>query len=1239
MATSLALGVILEKIASKDKDFRYMATSDLLSELQKDSFKTDAESEKKICAVVLKQLEDQSGDISSLAVKSLGPLVRKASAQRVVEILEGLCEKLIGSTKEHQRDVGSLALKMVVSDVSAGPAAQTVCKSLGPALIGYLARPDCKPEVETETLEILCELVAKFGSLMAEQHEKLAASLLSQLDSNRAGLRKRAMQCLAALAPCAADGLLAETCERVLQRLSAPGLKTDEARTYVQAVGGLARAAGYRFGPHLQKAVPLLSGFCADAREGDEELHEYGLQALEACVLRCPREVAPFLDGIVALSLKSLSYDPNYACDEDEDEGEGMEEDEEDEDDDDYDDYSDDEDLSWKVRRAAAKVVSAVCCTRPELLDSMYASASPVLIKRFGEREESVKLDVMGAYVDLVRQTAKSSRDGAPQHLLAPVVPALVPALVRQLKSKSPKTKVAVFGLLKEVVSSLPSALEGHLAQVVPGIERALADRSAGSNLKIEALIFTRLAMESHPPEAFQPHLDVLAPVVFASVNDRYYKVAAEAIRVCNAMVGVMRPSADAPATTAAPYISKMYAAVTSRLTSQDQDQEVKEVVISCTGLLVAQLGDNLTSELPACLPVLLERMRNEITRLVTVKAFTAILESPISMDLSPVLEPMASELTGFLRKANRTLRQVSLQALDPLLVRQAASLAPTTIESVVTEASALISDAELQLAGLALNLCSTALTTSPSSAGVVCQRALPAALALVQSALLQGSVLLALERFFAALVSSAGARVDFDTLLNSLMTAGRDSASGAGGTTKHHVSRSVGRCVAGLCSAGDGAAERAVSTASGLVARLRDANVPDSEKVLALLCVGEIGKRRDLSGMSELLGLLMGSLDMPREEVKSAASYALGGVTMGNVDKFLPLLITAIGEQPKHQYALLGALKEAIVPPGSEEGVAGLETKASDVEKIIPTLFSHAGSEEEGVRNVVAECLGRSALVAPQLVVPKLRESCSSGSAPVRATAAAGARFAVVSRPQSVDEALAPAMEGFMALVGDEDRHTRRSAVQLLTAAAHHKPRLVAALLPKLLPSLYEQTVIRQELIHIVDLGPFKHTVDDGLDLRKAAFECLEVMLESCTDCVEPGAYLQHLKSGLGDQYDVKMTSHLILQKVAGVSHFAPALLSTLDELVTPLEKTLLAKLKSDAVKQDIDRNEDLVRSALRAIDAIDRMSESEQSSRFVAFIEKTVTAGQMGAKFAAIRAETDSSDQASASASAMEF
>lgn len=57
--------------------------------------------------------------------------------------------------------------------------------------------------------------------------------------------------------------------------------------------------------------------------------------------------------------------------------------------------------------------------------------------------------------------------------------------------------------------------------------------------------------------------------------------------------------------------------------------QEVKECAISCMGLVISTFGDNLTGELPACLPVLVDRMGNEITRLTAVKVGFTVDVSP----------------------------------------------------------------------------------------------------------------------------------------------------------------------------------------------------------------------------------------------------------------------------------------------------------------------------------------------------------------------------------------------------------------------------------------------------------------------------------------------------------------------------------------------------------------------------------------------------------------------------------
>ena len=54
-----------------------------------------------------------------------------------------------------------------------------------------------------------------------------------------------------------------------------------------------------------------------------------------------------------------------------------------------------------------------------------------------------------------------------------------------------------------------------------------------------------------------------------------------------------------------------------------------------------------------------------------------------------------------------------------------------------------------------------------------------------------------------------------------------------------------------------------------------------------------------------------------------------------------------------------------------------------------------------------------------------------------------------------------------------------------------------------------------------------------------------------------------------LQDHYDVKMPCHLLLTKVA--SKAGSHVLAALDSLCKPLEKTLTARVKTDAVKQEV--------------------------------------------------------------------
>jgi len=301
-----------------------------------------------------------------------------------------------------------------------------------------------------------------------------------------------------------------------------------------------------------------------------------------------------------------------------------------------------------------------------------------------------------------------------------------------------------------------------------------------------------------------------------------------------------------------------------------------------------------------------------------------------------------------------------------------------------------------------------------------------------------------------------------------------------------------------------------------------------------------------------------------------------------------------------------------------SEQGVQILKPY---LPQILPMLFQHCESEEEGSRNVVAECLGKLSLVCPDDLLPQLLQRVRAPSAHARSTVVTAVKFSIIDQPHAVDSILVDRIGEFLELLKDVNIAVRRSSLLTLNYCAHHKPNLIRQVLPHYLPILYTETKIRPELIREVDLGPFKHKVDDGLDLRKAAFECMYTLLETSVDRLDLSQFVMNLADGLKDHYDIKMLCHLMIIRLA---HYAPAsLLEGLAALIEPLRTTVTTKVQDTAVKQQVERNEEMIRSALRAIVSILKIPNIEALAKWEEFVKGTVMVPPLLEKYQAVLAE----------------
>uniref|UniRef100_A0A8D3E1J1 TATA-binding protein interacting (TIP20) domain-containing protein n=1 Tax=Scophthalmus maximus TaxID=52904 RepID=A0A8D3E1J1_SCOMX len=1170
---------LLEKMTSTDKDFRFMATNDLMLELQKDSIKLDEDSERKVVTMLLKLLEDKNGEVQNLAVKCLAPLVRKVKEPQLETMVDTLCSNMV-SDKEQLRDISSMGVKTLIAELP--------LSSAGDRHVYIHVVPFNMNSRVNVTIKLISRIISscfssRLSGALVSFHSSLLHSLLPQLTSPRMAVRKRSILALGHLVPCCSSALFSQLTEHLLTEL-AKAPPTSLTRTYIQCLATISRQGAHRVGEHLEKLIPVVVKFTGVE---DDELREYCFQAFEAFIRRCPKEMSPHVATVTKLCLKFMTFDPNYNYDDEQDEEDDMDvEDVLDEESDD--EYSDDDDMSWKVRRSSVKCLEALIESRRDLLLSFYASLCPALLARFKEREENVRADVFEEEEPAVAMLKKQ-------------VPLIVKALHRQLKQKSVRSRQGCFCLLTELTHSVPGGLETHIPALIPGIVFSLTDKSTSSTMRIDALSFFHVLLLSHPPQAFQPHLQVLLPPVVACVDDTFYKITSEALLVTQQLVRVMRPHGFC--------VSQVFSATLKRLKATDIDQEVKERAITCMGHMVCHLGDHMGAELQGVLAIFLERLKNEITRLTAVRTFTLVAASPIKADLSSVLPEALSVLGSFLRKNQRALKLGSLACLTALVTHHAAGIKPAALEPVLSELPALVDEDDMHVSQVSVALLTVMAAVCPSSLAKISSSVLPGVFRLVHSPLLQGGALAAILDFIKALVGSKTSSMGYSQLLRSLTEPFHSSPSSDGVVVHRQSYRSVARCVAALTSA---CPKETPATVSGLIQEVKNPGSPESARVLALLSLGEVGRSGSLGGSREVQAVILEAFTSSSEEVKTAASCALGGLAVGSLSDYLPFLLKEICTQPRRQYLLLHSLKEVI----SACPACGL---SPHMESIWSLLVQSCECPEEGTRNLVAECLGKLTSLEPAQLLPRLKQQLKAGSPLARSTVVTAIKFTIVEQPAPIDSLLKDCIGDFLKTLQDKDVNVRRVALVMFNSAAHNKPCLIRGLLGSVLPHLYQETRVRKDLIREVEMGPFKHTVDDGLDVRKAAFECMYTLLDGCLEGLDVLQFLDHVEEGLKDHYDIRMLTFLMLARL--VSLCPAAVLQRLDRLVEPLKATCTTKVKAGSVKQEFEKQDELRRSAMRAVAALLAVPDVERSPSMAEFANQIRTNADMASIYQSVQ------------------
>ncbi|KAK4633592.1 Cullin-associated NEDD8-dissociated protein 1, C-terminal part [Fulvia fulva] len=1112
-----------------------------------------------------------------------------------------------------------------------------VSKALIPRLVGrvVLALPKPGPpppkgmlqeDLETgndsNTLDVLEEVAKCFGPMLQDAEvDALQQITMTILEGERCGtvMKKKAVAALAALAPYFNDGLLSQHVSSTIEKLRQPHLTSQQRKLYLTVYGSLARSIPQQFGPYLKTLAPFvlspLSQLELDQQrqaeqdaEGErdvamEEVREAALVAIESFMKSCAQDMRAYTKDVVEACLRFLKYDPNVADDDDEEMEEEEEEDDEFAADEDFEEetgFDDEDDVSWKVRKSSAKALHAVVATLDPNDPAIYGQIAPALIARFKEREESVRNEVISTLAFLITKSGSSVASKRDEHVLQPqsrkrrrgfsdslgsdlhaqqavmngyaspstpppvdnatkglarINPDVVKAVSKLLKSSTVPTKQGVISLLKDMVKAQQGGLSESADLVIDPVVETMSgsagpiSNASGNVLRVEALGLLRAIAEMHSSKVIQPHLKKIIPALVAAAKDRFARVSTEAFATIEVYIKALTPPRSAASMTG-DVLTKLYQVITNRISAQDTDTDVRRKAVQALGLLIGRTSGASASSLLsqddrfAGQQLIADRLKNELTRLACVRAVDTIaVLAQSKKDFKPdFIEAASLELGAQLRKSDRALRGASLSALRMLAINSASRecISDKAVSELVELLVPLLGTQDLHMMAPALVVLAAfakdrpALVAIPSVINGICT--------IVQSPL-SGPALDSLITCVEA-IGHAGAGQGLMSALLDVATQGDTDVTGQViGTLLVSGGSSIG---VGL----DAFAEELEQT-------------QESKRCLALSVMGEAGLR--LGTTSPLPpSSFVPYFDDSSEKVKLAAAVALGRAGAGHVQNYLPSILNAMAQG--RQYLLLHSVKELLQHNNAEDEIRPYTKKLWD------NVIAFGQAEDNKV--VGAEVIGRLAIIDPASYLPQLQSYLSNQNPIIRGMVISALRYVFSDTDSAYNgNVQASAVPMLATMLSEPLLENQRLALATFSGALQHKPDLVLPHLSELLPPVMQATVIRPELIREVQMGPFKHKVDDGLEMRKAAYESLYALLDSPASRarLDISTYYDRVVAGVGDEHEIKILCCLVLGKLINIAPTESQ--RRLDALAQQFRNVLAFKPKDTAVKQELEK------------------------------------------------------------------
>lgn len=233
-------------------------------------------------------------------------------------------------------------------------------------------------------------------------------------------------------------------------------------------------------------------------------------------------------------------------------------------------------------------------------------------------------------------------------------------------------------------------------------------------------------------------------------------------------------------------------------------------------------------------------------------------------------------------------------------------------------------------------------------------------------------------------------------------------------------------------------------------------------------------------------------------------------------------------------------------------------------------------------------------------------------GSTTARGTAILAFRDIFTVADASYDKDLRPVIvEVLTTMMRDADVDNRRSSLNTFNAAVRNKIHLILPHMTQFLPLVIDQTFKDKALIREVTMGPFKHQVDDGLEVRKNAYETVYSLMETAPTRIDTPRVYDRVVAGVTDDRSIQTLCNLMITKLAVTE--ADQTARRLDDIATQFTAVVAVKLKENAVRQEVEKADEAKKAVMKVALELLKLfpNEANNKTKWSSFLDEMKQAG----------------------------